>query len=329
MTLKILYTSLVLFIGCVTHSIYFPEHIYGATLQWQSNEEDDLAGYYIYCASSQLDHDLIVNVGNVTEYDLNELTLYENVAYVIVLTSYDLSGNESDFSDPLYFVLDDEIDDSEDNCPDIYNPNQEDSNGNGIGDVCETTLATSTSTIPVLPPASTTTIPPANTTTTIAECELDSDCRNDGLYCNGDEFCNEGTCVSAGNPCAEDLICDEATDECKTVIPPGTLQFTLDAWYQSRWVSRVVFLSIEGLGTHFDRAITEITLNPSYAVIMLFAVIDETTIECVGILMPRWWAPVDSIDITVSTGAEVATAKMGINLLPLLLEQEKNTWFQE
>jgi hypothetical protein len=328
MTFKILYTSLVLFIVGVTHSITFPEQIYGATLQWQSNEEDDLAGYYIYCASSPVDHDLIVNVGNVTEYDLNDLALYEHVAYAIALTSYDLSGNESDFSDPLYVILDDGIDDAEDNCPDIYNQNQEDSNGNGMGDVCETTLTTSTTTIPVLPAASTTTIPPVSTTTTIAECALDSDCR-DELYCNGDEFCNEGACVSAGNPCAEERICDEDTDECKPVIPPVTLQFTREAWYQSRWASRVVFLRIEGVGAQFDRAITEITLNPRNAVIMLFAVIDETTIEGIGILMPRWWAPVDSIDVTVTTGAEVATAKMGINLLPRLLEQEKNTWWQE
>jgi len=59
MTYKIFYTSLVLFIVCVTQSIYSPELIYGASLvlQWQSNEEDDLAGYTIYCASSQPDHD--------------------------------------------------------------------------------------------------------------------------------------------------------------------------------------------------------------------------------------------------------------------------------
>jgi hypothetical protein len=40
--------------------------------------------------------------------------------------------------------------------------------------------------------------------------------------------------------------------------------------------------------------------------------------------MPRWWAQVDTIDVTVTTGAEEATATMEIKLLPFLLVQEKN-----
>ena len=334
MTYKIFCTSLVLFIVCVTQSIYSPELIYGASLvlQWQSNEEDDLAGYTIYCASSQPDHDLIVDLGNVTECELTNLALYENVAYGIALTAYDSSGNESDFSDPLYVTLDDEIDDGEDNCPDIYNPNQEDMyppGGNDIGDVCETTLTTSSTTIPTLPPVSTTTIPHASTTTTITECEKDSDCADDGLYCNGDEFCDEGTCVSADNPCEAELICDETTDECRPVVPPVTLQLTPDIWYQSRWVPLIKFLRIEGSNSHFDKSDTEITFTPDSAVIMLPLVIDEATINCCGILMPRLWAPFDAIDVKVSTGEEEATATMEIQLLPFMPEREKNLLLEE
>ncbi len=341
MIFKIFCTPLVLFIVCITQSIYSPEPIYAASLvlQWQSNEEDDLGGYTIYCASSQPDHDLIVDLGNVTECELTDLALYENVAYGIALTAYDLSGNESDFSDPLYVTLDDEIDDLEDNCPDIYNPNQEDMyppGGNNIGDVCETTLTTSSTTIPTrlpvstttIPPSSTTTIPPSSITTTITECEIDSDC-DDGLYCNGDEFCDEGTCISTDNPCDAELICDETTDECKSVVPPVTLQLTPDIWYQSRWVPLIKFLRIEGSNSHFDKYDTEITFTPDSALIMLPLVIDEATINCSGILMPRLWAPFDTIDVKVSTGEEEATATMEIQLLPFMPEREKNLLLEE
>ena len=91
----------------------------------------------------------VANLGNVTECDLSDLSLYENIPYEMALTAYDIYGNESDFSDPLYLTLDDGIDDFEDNCPDIYNPNQEDNyppGGNDIGDACESITIT-----PLLP----------------------------------------------------------------------------------------------------------------------------------------------------------------------------------
>ena len=39
---------------------------------------------------------------------------------------------------------------------------------------------------------------------------------DDGLFCNGEETCDEegDSCVSSGNPCQENLRCDEAIDAC-------------------------------------------------------------------------------------------------------------------
>ena len=48
-----------------------------------------------------------------------------------------------------------------DNCPNVSNPNQADSNGNGIGDVCEPITTTTTTTI-----RPTTTVPPTTTVST-------------------------------------------------------------------------------------------------------------------------------------------------------------------
>ena len=171
-------------------------------LRWQSNNEDDLAGYNIYCDTSQTNYPSAVNLGNVTECDLSDLSLYENIPYEMALTAYDRYGNESDFSDPLYLTLDDGIDDLEDNCPDIYNPNQDDNyppGGNDIGDACESIITTSS--------------PTPTITTPITECYTASDC-DDEVFCNGSETCVRGRCQSSGTPCGEGEECDEENDQC-------------------------------------------------------------------------------------------------------------------
>jgi hypothetical protein len=42
-------------------------------------------------------------------------------------------------------------------------------------------------------------------------CTVDADC-DDGLFCNGFEFCNSGTCDTAGPPCPE--MCIEQKGMC-------------------------------------------------------------------------------------------------------------------
>ena len=85
-----------------------------------------------------------------------------------------------------------------------------------------------------------------------------------------------------------------------------------------------MFLRIEGSGTHFDKSVTKIALNPAGTVLLLPRVVDEDTISCFGILMTRWIAPVNSIDVTVTTGEEAVTEQLDIKLLPFILEQEKH-----
>ena len=47
-----------------------------------------------------------------------------------------------------------------------------------------------------------------------AECEVDGDC-DDGLYCNGAEFCQNGLCLSSDSiDCGLGFNCDEDNDEC-------------------------------------------------------------------------------------------------------------------
>ena len=121
-------------------SLILTSSSFGAILSWDANRELDLAGYQLYYGTSSQDYRFVVDMGNVTEYNLNNLNLRESVIYYIALTSYDYSGNESEFSAELGYFADDEIPEDEDNCPEVYNPNQEDTyppDANGIGDICE------------------------------------------------------------------------------------------------------------------------------------------------------------------------------------------------
>jgi hypothetical protein len=111
-----------------------------ALLVWDKNSEGDLAGYYLYFGNSPGNYTAAVDVGNVTEYILDHLILHEDVIYYIAITAYDASGNESDFSAELEYDANDGVPSGADNCPDTYNPDQEDTyppQGNGIGDACD------------------------------------------------------------------------------------------------------------------------------------------------------------------------------------------------
>ena len=125
---------------CIAIFIFLTSHSYGDMLVWHANGEADLAGYYLYYGTSSRNYRFVVDMGNVTEYSLNNLNLREPETYFIALTVYDTAGNESDFSEELTYFSEDEIPGDVDNCPEVYNPDQEDScppGGNGIGDACE------------------------------------------------------------------------------------------------------------------------------------------------------------------------------------------------
>ena len=77
-------------------------------LAWDPNTEPDLAGYRVYYSTVSGDYDEAdgVDVGNVTTRDLDSLILAEGVNYFFVLTAYDTSQNESDFSDEVSHLYD-------------------------------------------------------------------------------------------------------------------------------------------------------------------------------------------------------------------------------
>jgi hypothetical protein len=77
-------------------------------LQWNTNEELDVAGYRIYYGTSSKQYEETVDVGNVTNYVLDDLP--EGVKHFISLTAYDINGNESAYSKEIttqscYFAI--------------------------------------------------------------------------------------------------------------------------------------------------------------------------------------------------------------------------------
>ena len=72
-----------------------------ATLTWNANTESDLAGYKIYRATTSGGYGAPIATlqGNVTTYIASGLQ--SGTTYFFVITAYDLSGNESPYSNEV------------------------------------------------------------------------------------------------------------------------------------------------------------------------------------------------------------------------------------
>ena len=77
-------------------------------------------------------------------------------------------------------------------------------------------------------------------------CKSDEDCPDDGLYCNGDEICDEdiGSCMSSGHPCNLSEICDEDFDQC--VLPPCTVEIIPSSATAFTWESIQFSTTVDG-----------------------------------------------------------------------------------
>ena len=76
------------------------------TLAWDANNEDDLGGYKVYYGTRSMDYDFVIDVGNVTQYTVRGLE--PETPYYLALTAYDISRNESDFSEEVSAVPDED-----------------------------------------------------------------------------------------------------------------------------------------------------------------------------------------------------------------------------
>jgi len=88
----------------------FPAHLAASalTLAWSPSPEPDLAGYKIYYGTQSRDYDFVIDVGNVPYYTVRYLA--PETLHYFALTAYDISRNESDFSDEVSAITGDDPD---------------------------------------------------------------------------------------------------------------------------------------------------------------------------------------------------------------------------
>ena len=107
--IKLFATKLYLYISCISLLFCFiPPAISNASLvMWTENTENDVEGYNIYYGTSSGDYTVVVDVGNVTEYEFCGVP--EGTTYYIALTAYDTGNNESDFSEEVVSTVTEEV----------------------------------------------------------------------------------------------------------------------------------------------------------------------------------------------------------------------------
>lgn len=72
------------------------------SLVWDANTEGDLAGYRVYRGTVSGTYSLVEDVGDQTAYN----DIVSDGGYYWVITAYDTSGNESDYSNEVNKIVD-------------------------------------------------------------------------------------------------------------------------------------------------------------------------------------------------------------------------------
>jgi len=102
---------IILYFTSIYHILPMPivsaQEITGLIFEWDANTEPDLKGYKLYSSniSSIYDPNNFIDITdpNAITYTLNNIP-YNSINY-FVLTAYDLGGNESDFSNEVYYDI--------------------------------------------------------------------------------------------------------------------------------------------------------------------------------------------------------------------------------
>ncbi len=138
----------------------------------------------------------------------------------------------------------------------------------------------------------------STTTTTVPiRCTTDEDCDDDGIFCNGDEVCDEETdsCMSTGNPCAENEICNETAGVCES----PRIETSTNALGSGIFLLPGV-VTIRGVGTNFRPLGNAVKYDPP-ALLNYFRLVNSNTqtITQFAIVMPSIFPWVPSYPATI------------------------------
>ena len=78
-------------------------HSAQVTLAWDANTSSGIAGYKVYYGTSSGSYPSVIDVGNNTTYTV--LNLQNGTTYYFAVTDYDISGNESGYSNQVSYSV--------------------------------------------------------------------------------------------------------------------------------------------------------------------------------------------------------------------------------
>lgn len=112
-------------------------------LAWDPNREEDLAGYRVYWGTESRVYPHSVDAGDQTSFTVSNLT--EGRVYFFSVTAYDVNNHESEYSAELAFAVpvadtdQDGLSDTDETQHYGTDPNNADTDGDGMGDGWEVT----------------------------------------------------------------------------------------------------------------------------------------------------------------------------------------------
>jgi hypothetical protein len=87
---------------CIPHA-----NAASVTLVWDPNGEPDISGYRLYYGKASGTFESVIDVGNQTTYNFSDLE--DAKTYYFLVTAYDISGRESNFSSELRYPWNSDI----------------------------------------------------------------------------------------------------------------------------------------------------------------------------------------------------------------------------
>ncbi len=98
----VLFEALILFLSIFSYLLCIPHaNAASVTLAWDPNTEPDIVGYSLYYGKASGIYEFVIDVGNQTTCNISDLEDAET--YYFVVTAYNISGFESDFSSELRY----------------------------------------------------------------------------------------------------------------------------------------------------------------------------------------------------------------------------------